>query len=119
MKNMAIILFLLSATICIKTATFGAPPSRHGIGHGRNPVTAKEAAEAKEANEKSKRRIATYLTDEGASGRLTWKEYTVNPKAKGEATLLVVFGEAGGDRPRETLEKRAPVVSGTKRKFWK
>ena len=23
---------------------------------------------------------------------MTWKEYTVNPKAKGEATLLVVFG---------------------------
>ena len=98
--NMAIILFLLSATICIRTAAFGAPPPRHGIGHGRNPVTAKEAAEAKEANEKSKRRIAPYLTDEGASGRLTWKEYTVNPKAKGEATLLVVFGVFCGERPR-------------------
>ena len=76
------------------------PSPRHGIGHGRNPVTAKEAAEAKEANEKSKRRIAPYLTDEGASGRLTWKEYTVNPKAKGEATLLVVFGVFCGERPR-------------------
>ncbi len=109
MKNMAIISFLLSATICIRTAAFGAPPPRHGIGHGRNPVTAKEAAEAKEANEKSKRRIATYLTDEGASGRLTWKEYTVNPKAKGEATLLVVFG--GRDSVKDDRgEAKIPIA---------
>ncbi len=109
MKNMAIISFLLSATICIGTSAFGAPPPRYGIGHGRNPVTAKEAAEAKEANEKSKRRIATYLTDEGASGRLTWKEYTVNPKAKGEATLLVVFG--GRDSVKDDRgEAKIPIA---------
>ena len=109
MKKKAIISFLLSTTICIGTAAFGAPPPRYGGAHGRNPVTAKEAAEAKEANEKSKRRIAPYLTDEGASGRLTWKEYTVNPKAKGEATLLVVFG--GRDSVKDGRgEAKIPVA---------
>ncbi len=109
MKNMAIISFLLSATICISTAAFGAQPPRYGGGRGRNPVTAKEAAEAKEANEKSKKRIATYLTDEGASGRLTWKEYTVNPKAKGEPTLLVVFG--GRDSVKDDRgEAKIPIA---------
>ena len=109
MKNIVITSFLLSATICIRTAAFGAPPPRHGIGHGRNPVTAKEATEAKEANEKSKKRIAPYLTDEGASGRLTWKEYTVNPKAKGEPTLLVVFG--GRDSVKDDRgEAKIPIA---------
>ena len=109
MKNIAIISFLLSATICIGTAAFGAPPPRYGGGRGRNPVTAKEAAEAKEANEKSKKRIAPYLTDGGASGRLTWKEYTVNPKAKGDATLLVVFG--GRDSVKDGRgEAKIPVA---------
>jgi len=64
MKNMAITLLLLSAMICIRTAAFGATPPRYGGGHGRNPVTAKEAAEAKEVNEKTKKRIAQYLTDD-------------------------------------------------------
>ena len=109
MKNIAITSLLLSATICIGTAAFGAPTPRYGGEHGRNPVNAKEAAEAKEANEKSKRRITPYLTDEGASGRLTWKEYTVNPKAKGEATLLVVFG--GRDSVKDGRgEAKIPVA---------
>jgi len=109
MKNIVITSFLLSATTCIGTAAFGAPPPRYGGGRGRNPVTAKEAAEAKEANEKSKKKIARYLTDEGASGKLTWKEYTVNPKAKGEATLLVVFG--GRDSVKDGRgEAKIPVA---------
>ncbi len=109
MKNMVITSFLLSAAICIGTAAFAAPPLRHGVGRGRSPVTAQEAAEVKKANEKSKRRIAPYLTDEGSSGRLTWKEYTVNPKAKGEATLLVVFG--GRDSVKDGRgEAKIPVA---------
>lgn len=109
MKNMVITSFLLSAAICIGTAAFAAPPLRHGVGRGRSPVTTQEAAEVKKANEKSKRRIAPYLTDEGSSGRLTWKEYTVNPKAKGEATLLVVFG--GRDSVKDGRgEAKIPVA---------
>ena len=82
-----------------------APPPRYRI----NAITAKDEAESKEANEKSKKRIAPYLTDEGANGRLTWKEYTVNPKAKGEATLLVVFG--GRDSVKDgRRESKIPVA---------
>lgn len=91
MKNMVITSFLLSAAICIGTAAFAAPPLRHGVGRGRSPVTAQGAAEVKKANEKSKRRIAPYLTDEGSSGRLTWKEYTVTPQGerRGDAARCV------------------------------
>jgi len=87
------------------TTAYATPPPRYRI----NAITAKEAAEAKEANEKSKKRIAPYLTDEGANGRLTWEEYTVNPKAKGEVTLLVVFG--GRDSVKDGRgEAKVPVA---------
>ena len=84
---------ILSATIVfgILSATAFAQPPRHVGKHGGS-AAAKEAAEAREANEKSKKKIAHYETDEGASGKLSWKEYTANPKATGETTLLVVFG---------------------------
>ena len=85
---------ILSATIVIgilSATAFAAPPPHHGGGHGGS-AAAKEAEKAKEANEKAKRKIAHYLTNEGASGMLSWKEYTANPKATGETTLLVVFG---------------------------
>ena len=84
---------ILSATIAagILSATAFAQPPRHVGKHGGS-AAAKEAAEAREANEKSRKKIAHYLTDEGASGLLSWKEYTANPKATGETTLLVVFG---------------------------
>ena len=109
MKNMAIILVLLLVAACPCTAVFGAPPPRHGGGHGRSPAATKEAAEAKEANEKTKKKIARYLTDEGVSGQLTWKEYTANPKAKGETTLLVVFG--GRDSVKDgRSESKVPVA---------
>lgn len=84
---------------------YAVPPSRYRI----NTIIAKKAADTKEANEKSKKRIAPYLTDEGANGRLTWKEYTANPKAKGEATLLVVFG--GRDSVKDGRgEAKVPVA---------
>ena len=84
---------ILSAAIVIGflSATAFAQPPRHVGKHGGS-AAAKEAAEAREANEKSKKKIAHYETDEGASGKLSWKEYTANPKATGETTLLVVFG---------------------------
>ena len=42
--------------------------------------------------EKTKKKLAQYKTDEGVCGTRVWKEYTANPKGKGEPTLLVVFG---------------------------
>ncbi len=90
-KTLSTTSLTLAFAVCVGAAAFAAPPPRHGGGHGGS-AAAKEAAEAKEANEKAKRKIAHFLTDEGASGLLSWKEYTANPKALGETTLLVVFG---------------------------
>ena len=85
---------------------FAAPPPRHGGGHGRNSVAAKEEAAA---NEKTKRKITHHLTDEGVNGRLSWKEYTANPKATGETSLLVVFG--GRDAVKDGRgEAKIPVA---------
>ena len=106
MKNTAITLFLLLTTVCLGTTVFAVPPPRHS-GHGR--ITAKEANTTRDANEKTKRKLASCLTDEGSSGRLSWKEYTANPKAKGETTLLVVFG--GRDSVKDGRgEAKIPVA---------
>ena len=66
-----------------------------GDAYAANPPRGKfgtQTAARKQENDDMKRKLTPYLTDEGMSGRVTWKEYTVNPKAKGEPTLLVVFG---------------------------
>lgn len=104
--NKRIIRVMTTAMLVAGYATaYAAPPPRYRI----NAIAAEEAAEAREANEKSKKRITPYLTDEGANGRLTWKEYTVNSKAKGEATLLVVFG--GRDSVKDGRgEPKVPVA---------
>lgn len=66
-----------------------------GDAYAANPPRGKfgmQTAARKQENDDMKRKLAPYLTDEGMSGRVSWKEYAVNPKAKGEPTLLVVFG---------------------------
>lgn len=108
-KTLSITSLSLAFAVCVGTAAFAATPPHHGGGHGGS-AAAKEAEEAKEANDKAKRKIAHYLTDEGASGLLSWKEYTANPKATGETTLLVVFG--GRDSitplPPPSASRRSP-----------
>ena len=107
-KTLSITSLSLAFAVCVGTAAFAAPPPHHGGGHGGS-AAAKEAEEAREANEKAKRKIAHYLTDEGASGLLSWKEYTANPNATGETTLLVVFG--GRDSVKDGRgEAKVPVA---------
>ena len=58
---------ILSATIAVRilsATAFAAPPPHHGGGHGGS-AAAKEAAEAREANEKSKKKIAHYEFSDG------------------------------------------------------
>ncbi len=95
---MSIAILTLVAVFCARTTAFAAQPPRHVGKHGGS-AAAKEAAEAREANEKAKKKTAHYVTDEGATGRLSWKEYTANPRATGATTLLVVFG--GRDSVRD------------------
>lgn len=80
----------LSAIALLGTlpATFAGPRAEHAR------YEAKLQAEKEESAEKA-RRWNHYLTDEGALGPIGWKEYTVNPKAKGTPSLVVVLG--GGD----------------------
>lgn len=92
MNNQTAIALLAISTLCIAAATFAAPVNRHDGKRSHNSVSAQETTEEQKSNEKAKRKIAPYLTDEGADGRLIWREYTVNPKGKGSPTLLVVFG---------------------------
>ena len=78
-------------TILIVATALGAyaerPPSPGAYRHNAE-VRQKQNKE----QEKTKKKLAQYKTDEGVCGTRVWKEYTANPKGKGEPTLLVVFG---------------------------
>ena len=67
-------------------------PPMHGAPRRGADMRQRQTKEQIETNEKAKRRIAPYKTDEGVCGVRAWQEYTANPKAKGETTLLVVLG---------------------------
>jgi len=70
--------------------------------HGRGNGAWQQNQEQAMANEEARHKIARFQTGEGVCGARAWKEYSVNPKAKGDAILLVVFGgrdsvSRGGD----------------------
>ncbi|MBQ9431558.1 MAG: prolyl oligopeptidase family serine peptidase [Kiritimatiellae bacterium] len=77
-------IFLVMAMVglCV-VVTYGAPQRNQGMDRG---------AVQRREQDKIKRKVAHDLTEEGVTGHLAWKEYTANPTAKGEATLLVVLG---------------------------
>jgi hypothetical protein len=109
MNNKTSIALLEISTLCIAASTFAAPANRRDGKRPHNSVSAQETTEEQKSNEKAKRKIAPYLTDEGADGRLTWREYTVNPKGKGDPTLLVVFG--GRDSVKDGInEAKIPTA---------
>ncbi len=94
----------LAATMALCAQAERLPPARSA--HGRGAETRlRESKEQAEAKEEAKRRIARYKTDEGVCGERAWKEYTANPGAMGEPTLLVVLGgrdsvvRGGGQEP--------------------
>ena len=92
-------------------ATFAGPRAE------RARHEAKRQAQREESAEKT-RRWSHYLTDEGALGPIGWKEYTVNPNAKGTPSLVVVLGgrDAAGDGPRPTQPPPAldPLINFAK-----
>ena len=84
-----------------------------GDAYAANPPRGKfgmQTAARKQENDDMKRKLAPYLTDEGMSGRVSWKEYAVNPKAKGEPTLLVVFGGRDSVRRGDVPGATPPAV---------
>lgn len=86
--NKFIMTLLISATLCAHAER----PPMHGAHWRGSEMRLQQTKEQAKANEEAKRRIAHYKTDEGVCGTRTWKEYTVNPKTKGETTFLVVLG---------------------------
>ena len=73
------------------SAALGAYAERPPLsGAYRHSVEARQ--QQNKEQEKTKKKLAQYKTDEGVCGTRVWKEYTANPKDKGEPTLLVVFG---------------------------
>jgi len=78
----------LSAALCAHAER----PPMHGAHRRGAEMRQQQTKEQAKANEEAKRKIAPYKTDEGVCGNRAWKEYTANPKAKGDTTLLVVLG---------------------------
>ena len=101
-------IFAIFGTI---SATFAGPR----VEHARHE--AKRQAQKEETAEKA-RRWSHYLTDEGALGPIGWKEYTINPKAKGTPSLVVVLGgrDSIGEEPRPTQPPPAidPLITFAK-----
>ena len=97
MKLKAILPLTVLAFFGSMAATFAGPRAEHAR------YEAKRQAEKEESAEKA-RRWSHYLTDEGAIGPIGWKEYTVNPKAKGTPSLVVILGgrDSVGDEHRPT-----------------
>lgn len=88
MKLGVIFALFLSATLCVHAKH----PPMHGAHRRGGEMQLQQTKEQAKANEEAKRKIAHYKTGEGVCGTRAWKEYTANPKANGESTLLVVLG---------------------------
>ena len=88
MKFVVTFALSLSAALCAHAER----PPMHGAHRRGDEMRQQQTKEQAKANEEAKRRIAPYKTDEGVCGTRAWKEYTANPKANGESTLLVVLG---------------------------
>ena len=82
--NKLMIMLAATAALC---AYAERPPLPGAYRHN-----AEERQKQSKEQEKTKKKLAQYKTDEGVCGNRAWKEYTANPKAKGETTLLVVLG---------------------------
>ena len=88
MKFVVTFALFLSAALCANAER----PPMHGAHRRGAEMRQQQTKEQAKANEEAKRKIAHYKTDEGVCGTRAWKEYTANPMAKGETTLLVVLG---------------------------
>ena len=83
--------FGVTFALFLSAAALGAYAERPPLpGAYRHNVEARQ--QQNKEQEKTKKKLAQYKTDEGVCGTRVWKEYTANPKDKGEPTLLVVFG---------------------------
>ena len=85
MKNSAVRSIILAVIFGTAMAAFAGPRAE------RARYEAKRQ-EKKEAFAAQARRWAHYLSDEGALGAIGWKEFVVNPAAKGPVSLVVVLG---------------------------
>ena len=109
---------LAFALFCVLSAAFAGPRAVHARREARHQEKKDDAAE-------KARRGSHYLTDEGALGPIGWKEYTINPSAKGQSSLVVILNgrESVGDdrRPTEPPPALDPLITfaktGTKGKM--
>ena len=93
--------------------------------NGRGPRQKRaEIKEKIEDDAKLTKKLEKYLSDQGF-GKQEWKEYTVNPEAKGEPSMLVIFGgqksvkrQGPGNKPitPAALERAVNYAKSTKEK---
>jgi hypothetical protein len=111
MKNSAVRSIILVVICGMTMAAFAGPRAE------RARYEAKRQ-EKQEASAAQARRWAHYLSDEGALGAIGWKEYVVNPAAKGSVSLVVVLGgrESIDDehRPSEPPPALDPLITYAK-----
>ena len=92
-------------------ATFAGPRAEHARHEAKRQAQREETAE-------KERRWSHYLTDAGALGPIGWKEYTVNPNAKGTPSLVVVLGgrdtAEDGPRPPQPPPALDPLITFAK-----
>ena len=79
--------------------------------NGRGPRQRRaEMKEKIDDDAKLTKKLERYLSDQGF-GKLEWKEYTVNPEAKGEPSMLVIFGgQKSAKRPGPDNKPITPVA---------
>lgn len=81
MSHKTILVLTIFVFFGVASVTFAGPRAKQA-----------QRQEQKEESLEKTRRWSHYLTDEGALGPIGWKEYTVNPKAKGTSSLVIVMG---------------------------
>ena len=81
MSHKTILVLTIFVFFGVASVTFAGPRAKQA-----------QRQEQKEESSEKTRRWSHYLTDEGALGPIGWKEYTVNPKAKGASSLVIVMG---------------------------
>lgn len=91
----------LIAVLCAGVVASQALAQQHS-----KPMRNPQSAAERQAMQTEQEKIRRFKTDEGEMGQTRWTEYTVNPAAKGEGTLVLVLGgrdSLGSSSPPDEL----------------
>ena len=106
----------LIAVLCAGVVASQALAQQHS-----KPMRNPQSAAERQAMQTEQEKIRRFKTDEGEMGQTRWTEYTVNPAAKGEGTLVLVLGgrdSLGSSSPPDECRRSSPTRRRRSRGRW-